>query len=448
MTVSYDLFVVGAGSGGLAAAKRAADYGARVAIAEESLVGGTCVVRGCIPKKLMFYASQFSHLYMNAVAYGWKLTVPRFDWSKLVDAIDQETGRLSALHVSLLEKAKVDLIYGRAVLSDAHTLTVGDQTFTADKVLIAVGGKAVVPTIPGSEHGLTSRHMFTLSEQPQHLAIVGGGYIGVEFAGIMNGLGSQVTQIIRHERILMGFDEDVRSHLQDAMSKRRIRFLTETEVVSVAAGDDELKLTLSGAESGILGVDAVLFATGRSPNLDDLGLENANVATEGGAIVVNESSQTTQPNIFSVGDCTNRVNLTPVAVAEGRAFADSEFGNYPRRVSYQNIPTAVFGQPEIGTVGMTEAKARQELGEDNIIIYRSRFRPLFYNLPKDEEKTLMKLVVARQSDRILGAHMIGKDAAEIIQMATIALNMGATKADFDATMALHPTTAEEFVTMR
>jgi glutathione reductase (NADPH) len=446
--IIYDLFVIGAGSGGLAAAKRAASYGARVAIAEESLVGGTCVVRGCIPKKLMVYASRFSHLYNDAIAYGWEQSTPVFHWSKLVDAIDQEIRRLSTLHVGSLEKVKVELISGRAVLRDSHTITVADQTFTADKILIAVGGKPVVPSIPGVEHGLTSRHMFKLAEQPQHLAIVGGGYIGIEFAGIMHGLGSRITQIIRNDGVLIGFDEELRSHLQDAMSSQGVKFLTKTEVVSVKKVGTGVKLGLIGTEPVELIADAVLFATGRAPNLYDLGLENANVAIENGAIAVNDYSQTTQSNIFAVGDCTDRVNLTPVAVAEGRAFADTEFGNYPRQVSYQNIPTAVFGQPEIGTVGMTEAQARQAFGDDDIVIYRSMFRPLFNNLPGHDEKTLMKLVVASQSNQILGAHMIGKDAAEIIQMAAIAINMGATKSDFDATMALHPTTAEEFVTMR
>jgi glutathione reductase (NADPH) len=448
MDFDYDLFVIGAGSGGLAAAKRAASYGAKVALAEEDLVGGTCVIRGCVPKKLMVYASHFSHTYTDAIGFGWEPVMPKFDWQRLIAAIDRETRRLSALHITLLDKSGVHLIQGRATLIDPQTIAVGEQKFTAKKILIAVGGEAVRASIPGVEHTFTSREMFRLAEQPKRIAIVGGGYIGTEFAGIMNGLGSEVTLIVRQNLILQGFDEDIRSHVQTGMTQHGIQFLTNTMVEKIEKTPDGLQLLLFQDQPLKLAVDAVLFAIGRKPNLVGLGLDNAGVETSKGAIVVNEYSQTNQPHIFAVGDCTNRVNLTPVAIAEGRAFADSEFGQQPHVVSYENIPTAVFSQPEVGTVGMTETKAKQMLGEGNVIVYRSRFRPLFYNLAGVDEKMLLKLVVDRESDRILGAHIIGKDAAEIIQMAAIPINMGATKKDFDNTMALHPTTAEEFVTMR
>jgi len=450
MKFDYDLFVIGAGSGGLAAAKRAATYGATVAIAEqEERVGGTCAVRGCIPKKLMVYASQLSQLYRNAVGYGWEPVKPNFHWQKLIAAIDAETCRLSTRQTDALEKAGAKLLRGRAVLLDAHTIAVGTQTFTAQKILFAVGSEAVLPVIPGAEYAITSRHMFTLPTQPARIAIIGGGYIGVEFACIMNGLGSNVTQILRHNQILRGFDDDIRTHLQTSMEQHGIQFLTETEVKQIEKTSEGTRLVLSGCEVPALDVDAVvLFAIGRIPYTQGLGLENAGVTLRRAAISVNEYSQTNQPHIFAVGDCTDRIMLTPVAVAEGRAFADTQFGGNPTQVSYDSIPTAVFSQPEVGTVGLTEAEAKQRFGDDQIKIYRAGFRPLFYSLTNSNEKTMMKLVVDRQSDRVLGAHMVGKDAAEIIQSVAIAVKMGATKRDFDATMALHPTTAEEFVTMR
>ncbi|NJO42115.1 MAG: glutathione-disulfide reductase [Cyanobacteria bacterium CRU_2_1] len=449
MNFDYDLFVIGAGSGGLAASKRAANYGAKVAIAEEDLVGGTCVIRGCIPKKLMVYASQFSHLYDDAIGYGWDKVEPHFDWQKLITAIDREVRRLSMLHISLLEKAGVTLMQGRALLVDPHTVAVGNQQFTAEKILIAVGSEAVFPKISGAEYAVTSRQMFKLPEQPQHIAIIGGGYISTEFACIMNGLGSSVTQILRGDLILRGFDHDIRTHLQSSLIQHGIQYLTQTAIEKIEKTNEGLQLSLSGGKVPELTVDsAILFAIGRIPNLDGIGLENARVAVERGGVVVNEFSQTSQPNIFAVGDCTNRVMLTPVAITEGRAFAETEFGNNPQMVSYKNIPTAVFSQPEVGTVGLTETEAKQQFGDENIKIYRSTFRPLFHNLTGAEERTLMKLLVDRQSDRVLGAHIVGKDAAEIIQSVAIALNLGATKRDFDATMAVHPSTAEEFVTMR
>ncbi|MGF1498247.1 MAG: glutathione-disulfide reductase [Elainellaceae cyanobacterium] len=450
MAYDYDLLVLGAGSGGLAAAKRAASHGARVAIVENDLVGGTCVVRGCVPKKLLVYASQFSHLYQDAVGYGWEAVHPAFNWQRLVDIVDTEVNRLSQLHESFLDRADVELIRGTATFVDPHTVTVGERKVTGDRLLIATGGEAILPDIPGIEHALTSRQVFKLPQQPQRLAIIGGGYIGVEFAGVFNGLGTEVVQILRGDRILRGFDEDIRNHVQEAMMQRGITILPHTQVERLEKTADGTILYLNGDQGPEqITVDAaVLFAVGRAPNTANLRLENAGVETDLGAVAVNEWSQTSQPHIYAVGDVTNRVNLTPVAIDEGRAFADTVFGNVPRRVNYANIPTAVFSQPEAATVGLTEAAAIAQFGEANVKVYRSTFKPLFQSLTGSTERTLMKLVVDRQSDRVLGAHMVGKDAAEIIQSVAIAVNMGATKQDFDNTMALHPSTAEEFVTMR
>ncbi|HLO48697.1 MAG TPA: FAD-dependent oxidoreductase, partial [Kamptonema sp.] len=355
MGYDYDLFAIGAGSGGLAASKRAAAYGAKVAIAEGDLVGGTCVIRGCVPKKLMVYASNFSHLYQDAIGYGWSEVESSFDWLKLVSAVDNEVRRLSKLHISLLEKAGVELISGFAKLVDAHTVEIGDRKITADKILIAVGGEAVKPDIPGIEHSITSREIFLLKEQPQRIAIWGSGYIGTEFACIMNGLGTEVTQIMRRDLILHGFDEDIRTNVQEGMTKHGVKFLAETVIENIEKTPEGLKLKLWGACQGTLTVDAVLCATGRCPNLEGLGLEKAGVEIVKGAIAVKKNSRTSQHNIFAVGDCTNRINLTPVAIAEGRAFADTEFGNQPRSITHKNVASAVFSQPEAASVGMTEA---------------------------------------------------------------------------------------------
>lgn len=447
MAYDYDLFVMGAGSGGLAASKRAASYGAKVAIAEHDLVGGTCVIRGCVPKKLMVYASTFSHLYEDAVGYGWSAVEPHFDWSQLVSRVDAEVRRLSQLHIGFLEKAGVELIPGYAKFVDPHTIEVGERTVTADKILIAVGGEAFKPDIPGIEHSVTSRGMFLLPEQPKRIAVWGGGYIAVEFASIMNGLGSEVTEIIRRDLILKEFDQDIRVEIQEGMTKHGINFLTNTTIESVEKTEAGLKLTLSGEESQELIVDALLCATGRKPNLDGLGLENAGVEISQDAIVVTQDSRTSQPHIFAVGDCTDRVNLTPVAIAEGRAFADTEFGNTPRSISHHLVATAVFSQPEAATVGMTEAEARAKFG-DSIQCYKAKFRPMFHSLTGADEKTLVKLIVESHTDIVLGAHIVGKDSAEIIQGIAIAVTMGATKKDFDKTIGIHPSTAEEFVTLR
>jgi glutathione reductase (NADPH) len=459
MTFDYDLFVIGAGSGGLAASKRAASYGAKVAIAENDLVGGTCVIRGCVPKKLMVYGSHFPALFNHAAGYGWQVGDAKLDWEHFITSINNEVLRLSQLHISFLEKAGVTLIPSRATLLDAHTVEVDEKKITADKILIAVGGRPVKPDLPGMEYAITSNEIFHLKEQPKHIAIIGAGYIGSEFASIMRGLGSQVTQIIRKDMILKGFDEDIRAGIQQGMVNHGIRIIQNNVVAAVEQVPEGVKLSLSGENTEPVTADVFLVATGRIPNIDGLGLENAGVdvvdtAMDGpgystaNAIAVNEYSQTSQPNIFAVGDVTDRLNLTPVAIGEGRAFADSEFGNNSREFSHETVPTAVFTNPEAATVGWTEAEAKAKLGDDGVTIFRTRFRPMYYSLTDAQEKTMMKLVVDANTDQVLGAHMVGDSAAEIIQGIAIAVKMGATKKDFDATVGIHPSAAEEFVTMR
>ena len=459
MTFDYDLFVIGAGSGGLAASKRAASFGARVAIAEESLVGGTCAIRGCIPKKLMVYGSRFPALFHDAAGYGWHVGETSLDWEHFITAIDNEVNRLAQMHTGFLAKAGVELIPSRAKILDPHTVEVDGRKITADKILIAVGGRPLKPDLPGMEHVITSNEMFHLPKQPKHIAIIGAGYIGVEFAGIMRGLGCEVTQIIRKDLILRGFDSDIRTEIQQGMTHHGIQMIPNTIVKQVEQVPEGLKLSLSGEHNEPIIADVFLAATGRVPYVDGLGLENADIeivpsSVEGPgystmkAIAVNEYSQTSQPNIFAVGDCTDRVNLTPVAIGEGRAFADTEFGNNRRAFNHSLVPSAVFSTPEAATVGMSEDDARKKLGDDGVKIYRARFRPLFHSLTGAAEKTLMKLVVDASNERVLGAHMVGEYSAEIIQGVAIAVTMGATKKDFDATVAIHPATAEEFVTMR
>lgn len=443
----YDLFVIGGGSGGLAAAKRAAQYGARVAIAEPSLLGGTCAARGCIPKKLMVYASGFSQLFEDAVGYGWQQQHLQFDWQRLMAAIQHEIQRLDKLHACFLENAKVALFRAKAKFIDAHTLEVGEQKITADTILIAVGGKPIKPDIPGIEHALFSDQMFQLPAQPRHLAIVGGGYIGIEFAGIMRGLGSQVTQIVREDMILKRFDSMIQDEIQQGMTQHGVRFLMNTEVTAIAKTSEAVQLSLSDSSDPLI-ADAVLLATGRTPNLAELQLENVDVEVSQKAIAVDGYSQTSQPHIYAVGDCTNRKQLTPVAVAEGRAFADTVFGNRPHQVNYSNIPSSVFGKPQAAFVGLTETEAKQQFGADQIATYCTKFKPLFHHLTERDETTAMKVVVDQATDRVLGTHMVGEHAAEIIQALAIAVNAGLTKQAFDATMPLHPTSAEEFVTLR
>ncbi len=443
--VDYDLFVIGGGSGGLAAAKRAASYGARVAIAEPSVLGGTCAARGCIPKKLMVYASGFSELFEDAVGYGWSKPSSQFNWQNLIAGINNKIEQLDKLHAGDLADAGVTVFDNKATFVNPHTVEVGDKKITADKILIAVGGKAIKPNIPGNEHALISDQMFQLPQQPKHLAIIGGGYIGVEFAAIMQGLGTQVTQIVREDTILEEFDKMIQTGVHQGMIQHGVRFLMNTEVELIEKIPEGLRLSLSNNSQET--VDALLMATGRKPNINELQLENAGVEINQKAIAVNEYSQTSQPHIYAVGDCTNRKQLTPVAIAEGKSFADTVFGNRPHTVSYSNIPSAVFGKPQAAFVGLTEQEAKEQLGSDNIAIYCTKFQPLFYSLTDREAETAMKLVVDKNSDRVLGAQIVGESAAEIIQVAAIAVTAGLTKKDFDATMPLHPTSAEELVTL-
>ncbi len=449
MDYEFDLFVIGAGSGGIATARRAAAYGAKVAIAESGQLGGTCVNRGCVPKKLMVYASHFPQQFAAAEGYGWQAVTSALDWPKMIRAIKAEVTRLNGIYAKMLEDSQVRLFRAHASFVDAHRITVGAETVTADKILIAVGGKPSLAPIPGIEYAITSDDIFHLPEQPAKIVILGGGYIGTEFACILNGLGTQVTQIIRADKVLRGFDEDLRTEIQAAMVRHGIHLINKMQDLAIAKTDQGIEVTVNSDTQDVVLTDVVsLAAVGREPNLEHLGLENTAVEVVNGAIAVDDFSQTAEPNIFAVGDCTDRVNLTPVAINEGRAFADTHFGHQPRQMSYENIPTAVFTTPEAATVGLTEAEARDRYGSDAIQVYRSRFRPLYYTLPNQDEKTLMKLVVENATDRVLGAHMVGDHAAEIIQGVAIAVKMGATKANFDATVGIHPSSAEEFVTLR
>ncbi|MBL8708744.1 MAG: glutathione-disulfide reductase [Rhodospirillaceae bacterium] len=441
----YDLFVIGAGSGGVRAARIAAGHGARVAIAEESRVGGTCVIRGCVPKKLLSYAAHFHEDFEDARAYGWSSGEASFDWSTLIANKDKEIDRLNGNYKKLLSGSDVALLESRAVLRDAHTLDVGGRTVTAGNILIAVGGWPEMPKVPGIELAITSNEAFHLAAMPRRVVIVGGGYIAVEFAGIFNGLGAETHLLYRGEQILRGFDDDIRNFAASEIVKKGIRLQTKADVVKIEAVGAGRRATLKS--SATIECDVVMYATGRRPKTDSLGLEAAGVTLgKGGAIAVDAFSKTNVDNIHAVGDCTDRVNLTPVAIKEGHAYADTVFGKKPWSVDHAGIATAVFSHPPIGTVGMTEAEARE--GGREVDIYKADFKPLKHTLSGRDERTLMKLVVDRKSQVVLGAHMAGMDAPEIIQALGIAVKMGATKQQFDATMAVHPTAAEEFVTMR
>ncbi len=453
MSYDFDLFVIGAGSGGIATARRAAEYGAKVGIAEFDRLGGTCVNRGCVPKKLMVYASHFPDLFEDAQGYGWSPVKSSMDWEKMITAVNNEVIRLNGIYQKMLDNSKVELLEGHGKFVDAHTIVVGERQVTADKILIAVGGHPIRPNILGIEHAITSDDIFHLKQQPKHIVILGGGYIGSEFACILNGMGTEVTQVIRSNKILRGFDDDLRTEIQTGMSHHGIKIIHNSELIAIEKDSEGIKVTVRGNDDSAKSEETVvtdavsLAAVGRKPNTHDLGLENTKVKRHDGAIVVDKYSQTTEENIYAVGDCTNNINLTPVAINEGRALADTLFGGKSRFMSYENVPTAIFTTPEAATVGLTEAEAREKYG-DAVKIYKSRFRPMYYTLPGKDEKTMMKLIVDQNTDKVLGAHMVGTSAAEIIQGVAIAVKMGATKANFDATVGIHPTSAEEFVTMR
>jgi len=442
-----DLFVIGGGSGGVRAARIAAQHGARVMLAEEYRLGGTCVIRGCVPKKLLVYASRFHGEFEDAAGFGWTVPHPTFDWPTLIANKDKEIGRLETVYGSLLEKSGVKVFKGRATLADAHTvqLASGDRVRAA-YVLVSTGGTPSFGNpIPGIEHAISSNEAFHLPALPHRIVIQGGGYIAVEFAGIFAGLGSQVTLIYRGENILRGFDDDVRAHLRMDMEKHGVRVVTGSTVAAIEPAGGHYSVRLSSGNH--VSADKVMFATGRVPNVAKLGLDKVGVAlAKDGGIAVDEYSRTSTQNIYAVGDVTNRINLTPVAIREGHAFADTVFGGKPTVVDHTNVPTAVFSEPEIGVVGLTEAQARAQLAQTDI--YKAMFRPLKATLSGRDTTVLLKLIVDGGSDRVVGCHIVGEGAAEMVQLAAIAIKMRATKADFDATMALHPTIAEELVTMR
>jgi glutathione reductase (NADPH) len=448
MPQEVDLFVIGAGSGGVRAARIASNHGAKVMVAEEYRVGGTCVIRGCVPKKLLVLASRFADEFEDAAGYGWTVPQPSFSWPALIANKDREIARLEAAYTANLERAKVAIVKSRAVLVDPHTvkLTATGETISAKHVLIATGGApSLGKQIEGYEHIISSNEAFHLKELPKRILIQGGGYIAVEFAGIFNGLGSEVTLVYRGENILRGFDDDVRNHLRAELEKRGIKVLTKKIVEGVEKVDHGLCVMLSDHEDVV--VDKVMFATGRRPNVEGLGLEAAGVKLDKkGAIAVNEFSQTSVPHIYAVGDVTDRIALTPVAIREGHAFADSVFGGKPTRVDHWDVATAVFSEPEVGVIGVTEAEACERF--DKVDIYKTSFRPMKATLAGRDTRMFMKLVVDGTTDRVVGCHIVGPDAGEMIQLIGIAVKMKATKADFDATMAVHPTAGEELVTMR
>ena len=446
-TYDYDLFVIGGGSGGVRAARMSSLSGAKVAIAEEYRYGGTCVIRGCIPKKLFVYASHVSGDIEDAAGFGWNVDGLSFDWPTLVANKDREIKRLEGLYAQNLKKAGVETLHERAELVDAHTIKLAGsgQTRTARYILVATGGRPFVPEIPGAEHAITSNEAFHLEALPKRIAIVGAGYIALEFACIFNGLGVDVHVIYRGPQVLRGFDDDLRDGVAEAMRARGIDISLRTDVTEITRTNAAYALSLSSGET--VETDLVMYATGRVPNTQGLGLESAGVKMGStGEVIVDDFNRSSAENIYAVGDVTHDVQLTPVAIREGAAFAETVFNGNATKVDYSCIPTAVFTDPEIGTVGLTEADARKAYKE--IDIYKSRFRALKHTLSGREERMMVKLIVDAETERIVGCHILGPDAAEIIQAAAIALHMGATKANFDATMALHPSAAEELVTMR
>ena len=443
-----DLFVIGGGSGGVRAARIASGYGAKVMMAEEYRVGGTCVIRGCVPKKLMVYASRFAHDFEEAAGFGWSLGEPSFDWATLIRNKDREIDRLEGIYRTNLEKAGVEILDSRAVIEDEHTVHVlkTGARIRARTILVAVGAHPTLePVIPGGELGITSNEVFHLETQPKRIMIVGGGYIAVEFAGIFAGLGSEVTLLHRGDKLLRGFDEDLRDALGEAYTQRGINLALGKTVLRLDRTAEGIAATLS--DGSVRTVDQVLVATGRRPNTKGLGLEKVGIAVdEVGAIPVDAYSQTLIPSIYAVGDVTNRANLTPIAIREGHAFADTVFGRKPTIIDHDLIPTAVFSTPEIGVIGCGEAAARSIYGD--IDVYRTAFRPMRATLSGASDRVLMKLIVDKATDKVVGVHIMGHDAGEMIQLAGVAVTMGATKADFDRTVAVHPTAAEELVTMR
>ncbi len=440
----FDLFTIGAGSGGVAGSRRAVSYGAKVGIAENSRIGGTCVMRGCVPKKLLVYGAQFADAFEDARGFGWDLTPPRFDWPTLIANKNKELDRLEGIYRNLLKDCT--LFEARATLEDAHTIALDNgKRVTAETIIVATGSHPVTPHIPGIEHVISSNEALDLPKLPRHIIIVGGGYIALEFANIFSGLKSEVTLIIRGEEVLTGFDDDVRVDIAKEMRQRGVTIHTRTELARIDKLEGGFTVhTTAGAE---LSAELVMYATGRKPNIKNMGLAEIGVKLhKDGRVLVDEWSKTSVPNIYAIGDVTDRLNLTPVAIAEGRAIAETLYNNNPMKISHENVATAVFSQPPIGTVGLSEREARKR--GHTLDIYRARFRPMKNTLSGREERTMMKLVVDRPTQKVLGIHMVGVDSPEIVQCLAVAVICGATKQQFDATMAVHPTAAEEFVTMR
>lgn len=442
----FDLVVIGGGSGGVRAARIAAGHGAKVAICEEYRYGGTCVIRGCVPKKMMVYAAHFAEDFHDSASYGWSTTVNGFSWSTLIANKDKEIDRLNNIYLNLLSNAGVEVLHGTGQLLDANTVQIGETKLKGKKILIASGGTPFMPEIPGIEHAISSNEVFHLETQPQTAVVVGGGYIAVEFAGILNGIGTETTLVYRGEQILRGFDNDIRNHLANEIIKKGIELQPNNNVSAISLNSDGSKTVLfTNGDQKI--VDCVLFATGRKPVTESIKLENAGVKVGiKGEIVVDEQSRTNVENIFAVGDVTDRIALTPVATMEGHAFADTFFGNNERLADHSNVPSAVFSQPPIGSVGLSTEQAQEQYS--NIETYTSEFRILKHTLTENTERTLMKLIVDADTDKVVGAHMVGPDAAEIMQGIAIAIKAGATKTDFNSTVGIHPSTAEEFCTMR
>jgi glutathione reductase (NADPH) len=443
----FDFFVIGAGSGGVRAARVAAALGKRVAVAEDRYLGGTCVNVGCIPKKLLVYASHFAEDFDDAQrGYGWTVGERSFDWATLIDRKNNEIERLNGIHENLLDSAGAERIWGRATVAGPHEVALSDRTVTAEHILVATGGWPDVPDIPGVELAITSNEVFFLKERPDHILIVGGGYIAVEFAGIMNGLGAEVTQLYRGPLFLRGFDDDVRKVLAEEIRKKGVDLRFETNVTAIEEAPGG-RLRASLTDGSTLDTDQILYATGRKPNTANLGLEEVGVALDAkGAIVVDEYSCSSVPSIHAVGDVTDRIALTPVALHEAMCLVATLFEGKPTAPVHENVPAAVFSQPSVGTVGLTEARARERFGD--VIVYRSRFRPLKHTLTGSDETAMMKIIVDRKSDRVLGIHLVGAEAGEITQGFAVAIKCGVTKAQLDSTVGIHPTSAEELVTMR
>ncbi len=442
----FDLFVIGVGSGGVRAARMSANYGARVATAEEKYMGGTCVNVGCVPKKLFVYASHYSEDYQHAEGFGWGNARPDFDWQVLLKNKNTEISRLNGLYKGMLDNAGVTHFDGRARIKDKHHIEINNEVISTDKILIATGGWPTVPDFPGREHVVTSNEAFFLESLPRRALVVGGGYIAVEFAGIFNGLGVDTTLSYRGELFLRHFDIDIRKMVRDELEKKDIHLAFQTQVKNVDKNADGT-FTVNFESGKSMETDLVLYATGRVPAVSDIGLENVDVAQrDNGAIIIDEEFRTSESNIFALGDVTDRLQLTPVAIGEAMCFASTQFLGQRKVMDYDNVATAVFCQPNVGTVGLTEAEARDSARE--LDIYRSVFRPMKHTLSGSDEKFMMKIIVDRQTDKVLGVHMVGSDAGEIIQGISIAVKMGVTKEQFDTTVGIHPTTAEEFVTMR